>query len=105
MRAAEDAGTQAGTVPPASILGDPTMTSWIGRGRPPVAAAMSYRTDGAIGVFGVTTLASVRHRDYGTAMTRAALLAASGLPSVLARSPEEESMYRRLGFACRGRGG
>jgi len=75
------------------------MRNWIGRvsGRP-VAAAMSYEADGAIGVFGDTTIASARRRGYGTAMTRAAVLADSGLPSVLAPSPEGESLYKRLGF-------
>ena len=95
----EDARIAVGTGHPATILEDPRMTSWIGRvaGRP-VAAAMSYRTDGAIGIFGVTTVASARRRGYATAMTRAAMLPDSGLPSVLAPSPEAENMYRRLGF-------
>jgi predicted GNAT family acetyltransferase len=66
-----------------------------GRG---VAAAMGYLLDDAVGVFGVTTVASARGRGYGTAVTRAALLADTGLPSVLAPSKEAVSMYRRLGF-------
>ncbi len=95
----EGARIEVGTAHPATILDDPGMTSWIGRvaGRP-VAAAMSYRTDGAVGVFGVTTIASNRNRGYGTAMTRVAILDDSGLPSVLAPSPEGENLYRRLGF-------
>jgi hypothetical protein len=95
----ENATIQVGTVHPATILDDPRMTNWIGRvaGRP-VAAAMSYETDEAIGVFGVTTIASARKCGYATAMTRAAVLAESGLPSVLAPSPEGENLYRRLGF-------
>jgi hypothetical protein len=95
----EDARIEVGTGHPPTILKDPRMTCWIGRiaGRP-VAAAMSYQTDGAIGVFGVTTVASARKRGYGMAMTRAAVLADSGLSSVLAPSPEGESLYRRLGF-------
>jgi hypothetical protein len=95
----EDARIEVGTGHPATILQDRSMTSWIGRvaGRP-VAAAMSYRANGAIGIFGVTTIASARRRGYGTAMTRAAILADSRLPSVLAPSPEAESMYKRLGF-------
>ena len=100
---AEDATIEVGSGHPATILADPRMTSWIGRvGGRPVAAAMSYQTDGAIGVFGVTTIASVRRRGYGTAMTRAAILADSGLPSVLAPSPEGENLYRRLGFRAVG---
>ena len=95
----EDATIEAGSVHPPAILDDARMTNWIGRiaGRP-VAAAMSFATDYAIGVFGVTTIASARQRGYGTAMTRAAILADSGLPSVLAPSPEGEGVYRRLGF-------
>jgi predicted GNAT family acetyltransferase len=75
------------------------MINWIGRvdGRP-VAAAMSYVGEAAIGIFGVTTVASARGRGYGTAMTRASLLVDRGLPAVLDPSEEAESMYRRLGF-------
>jgi len=95
----EDAWIEAGSAHPSTILGDPRMTNWIGRvaGRP-VAAAMSYQADRAIGVFGVTTVASARRRGYGTAITRAAVLADSGLPSVLAPSPEAENLYKRIGF-------
>jgi hypothetical protein len=100
----EDAEVEVGTVHPAAILADPRMTSWIGRvDGHPVAAAMSYQTDGAIGVFGVTTVASARRRGYGTALTRVAVLADSGLPSVLAPSPEGENLYKRLGFRPVGR--
>jgi len=100
----EEAWIEVGTAHPPAILGDLRMTNWIGRvaGRP-VAAAMSYQTDGAIGVFGVTTVASARKRGYGTAITRAAVLADSGLPSVLAPSPEGENLYKRLGFRPVGR--
>jgi hypothetical protein len=95
----EDATIEPGSAHPAAILVDPRMTSWIGRvAGVPVAAAMSFDTGAAIGVFGVTTIASARRQGYGTAITRAALLPGSGLPSVLAPSPEAESMYRRLGF-------
>jgi len=95
----ENATVQVGSIHPVSILDDRRMTNWIGRvdGRS-VAAAMSYRTDRAIGVFGVTTIASARGRGYGTAMTRAAVLAESALPSVLAPSREAERLYGRLGF-------
>jgi Acetyltransferase (GNAT) family len=89
----------AGSAHPATVLADPRMTCWFGRvdGRP-VAAAMSFETDGAIGIFGVTTVASARRHGYGTAITRAAILPESGLPAVLAPSPEAESLYQRLGF-------
>lgn len=95
----EEATVEVGSVHPASILGDTRMTNWIGRveGRP-VAAAMSYRADEAVGIFGVTTVASARARGYGTAMTSAALLVETGLPAVLDPSPMAESMYERLGF-------
>ncbi len=95
----EDATIEPGTLHPPTILDDPRMVLWLGRvaGRP-VGAAMSYRTDEAVGIFGVTTIASARRRGYGTALTRAAMLVDSGLPSVLAPSPEGEKLYRRLGF-------
>ena len=100
----EEAKIVVGTAHPATILENARMTTWIGRvaGRA-VAAAMSYRTDGAIGIFGVTTVASARRRGYGTAITRAAALADSGLPSVLAPSLEAEGLYMRLGFRSVGR--
>jgi predicted GNAT family acetyltransferase len=59
---------------------------------------MSYATEDAIGIFGVTTVASARNRGYGTAITRAAILADSGLPAVLSPSPQAERLYLRLGF-------
>jgi hypothetical protein len=99
----EDATIETGSTHPASILGDTRMINWIGRveGRP-VAAAMSYVGDAAIGIFGVTTVASARGRGYGTVMTRAAMLVETGLPAVLDPSKEAESMYRRLGFRAVG---
>jgi len=101
---AEDAKVDMGTVHPAAVLADPRMTSWIGRvGGRPVAAAMSYESEGAVGIFGVTTVVSARHRGYGTAMARAAILSESGLPSTLSPSPEAEGLYRRLGFRPVGR--
>jgi hypothetical protein len=95
----EDDEVAVGSAHPAAILTDGRMTCWIARadGRP-VAAAMSYETGRAIGIFGVTTVASARRRGYGTAITRAAILPDSGLPAVLAPSPEAESLYGRLGF-------
>jgi hypothetical protein len=95
----ENATIEPGTFHPPAILEDPRMVLWLGRvdGKA-VGAAMSYRTDEAVGVFGVTTIASMRRRGYGTALTRAAMLVDSGLPSVLAPSPEGEGLYRRLGF-------
>jgi Acetyltransferase (GNAT) family len=90
---------EPGTIHPPAILDEPRMILWLGRveGKP-VGAAMSYRTNEAVGIFGVTTIAAMRRRGYGTALTRAAMLVDTGLPSVLAPSPEGESVYRRLGF-------
>lgn len=95
----EDDTIEPGTVHPPAILDDPRMALWLGRveGKP-VGAAMSYCTDEAVGIFGVTTIASMRRRGYGTALTRAAMLVDTGLPSILAPSPEGEGVYRRLGF-------
>src|SRR5512132_3681804 len=62
------------------------------------AAAMGYRLDDVVGVFGVTTVASARRRGYGTAVTRAAMLTDTGLPAVLAPSEEAANMYLQLGF-------
>jgi predicted GNAT family acetyltransferase len=75
------------------------MAMFIGRvdGRA-VAAAIGYPTEHAVGVFGVTTVASARRRGYGTALTCAAMLPESGLPSILAPSKEGEEMYLRLGY-------
>ncbi|HEY5662200.1 MAG TPA: GNAT family N-acetyltransferase [Gaiellaceae bacterium] len=95
----EDETVEPGTLHPPSVLADDAMYMFLGRvdGRA-VAAAMGYVLDDAVGVFGVTTVASARGRGYGTAVTRAALLAETGLPSVLAPSKEAVNMYERLGF-------
>jgi ribosomal protein S18 acetylase RimI-like enzyme len=95
----EDDTIEPGTIHPPAILDDPRMVLWLGRVKgKAVGSAMSYRTEDAVGIFGVTTIASVRRRGYGSALTRAAMLVESGLPSVLAPSPEGEGVYRRLGF-------
>jgi ribosomal protein S18 acetylase RimI-like enzyme len=75
------------------------MVLWLARvdGRP-VGAAMSYRTENAVGVFGVNTIASARRRGYGGALTRAAVLSETGLPAVLASSAEGRGLYESLGF-------
>jgi hypothetical protein len=93
----DDASAESGTIHPPSILTDARMTMLIGRVEgTAVAAAMSYRGDTAVGVYGVTTLASARERGYASALTRA--LVDPAAPAVLSPSPESESMYRRLGF-------
>ena len=95
-------GGEDATVSPGSIhppISDPRMTLWIGRvDGVAVGAAMSYRTDEVVGIFGVTTTATARGRGYGSALTRRALLLDTGLPAVLGPSPEAERMYLRLGF-------
>jgi GNAT superfamily N-acetyltransferase len=95
----DEAGTVArGSVHPAAILADPRMTMLTGRvaGRA-VAAAMSYRLDHVVGIYGVATLASARGRGYASALT--ASLVDPALPASLSPSPAAESLYRRLGFA------
>jgi hypothetical protein len=95
----EDATVEPASVHPPSILSDQRMVLWLGRaGGKTVSAAMSYRTDRAVGVFGVTTVASARGRGYASALTRAAMLPNTGLPSILAPSPEAERLYERLGY-------
>jgi ribosomal protein S18 acetylase RimI-like enzyme len=95
----EDASIEPGTVHPPAILVEPRMVLWLGRveGKP-VGASMGYRTDNAVGVFGVTTIASARRRGYGAALTAAAMLTETGLPTVLASSKDGERLYERLGF-------
>jgi hypothetical protein len=99
----EDDAIEPGTFHPPAILDDDAMHMFTGRvaGRP-VAAAMGYVLEEAVGVFGVTTVASARRRGYGSALTRAAMLTETGLPAVLAPSDEAASMYRRLGFEAVG---
>lgn len=95
----EDDTIEPGALHPPSVLADESMHMFIGRvDGHPVAAAMGYALDDVVGVFGVTTVASARRRGYGTVVTRAALLADTGLPTVLAPSEEAVNMYRRLGF-------
>ncbi|MFL6037742.1 MAG: GNAT family N-acetyltransferase [Gaiellaceae bacterium] len=95
----EDAFVEAGATHPPAVLRDEAMKMFTGRvdGRP-VAAAMGYRTDDVVGVFGVATVASARRRGYGAALTRAAMQAETGLPAILAPSEKGAALYRRLGF-------
>jgi ribosomal protein S18 acetylase RimI-like enzyme len=93
----EDASVEDGTIHPASILADPRMTMLTGRvGDNAVAAAMSYRSDKAVGIYGVTTITSARGRGHASALTRA--LIDPALPAVLSPSPAAANLYRRLGF-------
>src|SRR5438552_3786116 len=96
---AEADRVEPGAYHPPTILSDDAMKMFIGRvGGKAVAAAMGYRTGDAVGVFGVTTVASARRRGYGAALTRAAMLTGTGLPSVLAPSKEGEGVYLKMGF-------
>ena len=93
----EDASVEVGAFHPPSILADVRMTMLIGRvGDGAVAAAMSYRSDQAVGIYGVTTIASARGRGYASALTGA--LIDPAVPAVLSPSPEAENLYRRFGF-------
>jgi hypothetical protein len=96
----EDATIAPGAIHPPAILEDRQMEMFVGRvdGRA-IGAAMGYRTDEAVGVFGVTVVASARRRGYGTALTCAAMRPESGLPCVLSPSPEGAPLYSKLGFA------
>jgi GNAT superfamily N-acetyltransferase len=82
---------------PPTILRDPRMRLLTARlGGDPVAVAMSFRDDSAVGIYGVGTLESVRRRGYASALTLALIDPAR--PAILSSSPEAESVYRRLGF-------
>ena len=96
----ENATIAPGAIHPPSILADSQMEMFMGRveGRA-VGAAMGYRAEAAVGVFGVTVVPSARRRGYGTALTCAAILADSGLPCILSPSPEAAPLYSRLGFS------
>jgi len=91
------------SVPPGSIHppnADPRMTFWLGRvAGEAVCAAMSYETDLAVGIFGVTTIAAARGRGYATAVMRRAILLETGKPAVL-NTDNDVAMrvYERLGF-------
>lgn len=94
----DGAVVETGTLHPASVLADPRMTMLTGRvGGDAVAAATSYRTGAAVGIYGVTTIAAARGRGYASALTRA--LIDPDVPASLSPSPEAERLYRRLGFA------
>ncbi|MBD0337754.1 MAG: hypothetical protein ICV67_00515 [Thermoleophilia bacterium] len=96
----EDAAVEEPFHPPA-ILADRRMTMLVGRaGGRAVAAAMSYRTGAAVGIYGVTTVAFARGCGYATALTRA--LVDPDLPALLSPSPEAERLYGRLGFEAVG---
>jgi ribosomal protein S18 acetylase RimI-like enzyme len=95
----EDDAIEPGTYHPPTILDDDAMKMFIGRvGGRAVAASIGYLLDEVVGIFGVATVESARRRGYGSALTRAAMFAETGLPAVLAPSDEGAGMYRALGF-------
>jgi ribosomal protein S18 acetylase RimI-like enzyme len=95
----EGATIEPGAIHPGEILDDPAMMLWLGRvDGAAIGAAMSYRTDRAVGIFGVTTIEPARRQGYGGALTAAAMLPETGLPAVLASSQEGKRLYERLGF-------
>ena len=93
----EEAVVETGSIHPASILADTGMTMLTGRvGGKAVAAAMSYRLEHVVGIYGVTTLPSARRHGYASALTAA--LIDPDLPASLSPSAMAEGVYRRLGF-------
>jgi GNAT superfamily N-acetyltransferase len=96
-------GGEGDSVSPGSIHPpnpDPRMTYWLGRvDGEAVCAGMSYETERAVGVFGVTTIEPARNRGYATALMRRAVLAERGKPAVLNTDTEAAMrVYERLGF-------
>jgi ribosomal protein S18 acetylase RimI-like enzyme len=93
----KDGDVKRGELHPRSIFTDTRMTMLKGRVEGnPIGAAMCYRGDEAIGIYGVTTLSSARGRGYASALTRA--LIDPAIPAVLSPSLEAQNLYRRLGF-------
>jgi hypothetical protein len=96
-------GGEADSVPVGSIHPpnpDPRMTYWLGRVHgEAVCVAMSYETERAIGIFGVTTITPARNRGYATSVMRHAVLVETGKPAVLNTDTEAAMrVYERLGF-------
>jgi len=87
-----------------NLLTVPSFTVFIGYlSGEPVATSMLATTPSVqlAGVYSVATRPSHRGRGFGTALTRAALLAARAQgydTAVLEPSPEGAPMYRRMGF-------
>jgi hypothetical protein len=72
---------------------------WVGRldGRA-VATATAFVSDGFVGVYGVATLAEVRGRGYGEAVTWAATRCRPSLPATLQASEMGRMVYERMGY-------
>lgn len=70
-------------------------------GETPVATAGMTVSEGAVGLYGIATLASYRRRGFGTALTLRPLLDArreGHSRAVLQASAEGRPVYARLGF-------
>ncbi|MBI2703787.1 MAG: GNAT family N-acetyltransferase [Actinobacteria bacterium] len=86
------------------ILDDPSMQVLLGRvGTEAVSIAMTYRSRGVLGVYGVGTVPDHRGNGYATAMVRHILDGETELPATLQPSQQAETMYRKLGFRPIGR--
>lgn len=84
------------------FLNDPAVRYYVGRfdGKP-VAISLLFLCEGIAGIYNVATIPQMRHRGFGTAMTRHALLEALDLGyhvAVLQASEMGVPVYRHLGF-------
>lgn len=64
----------------------------------PVTCAASYIGEREVGIYMVATLAEVRGKGYGGAVTAAAVASAPNLPAVLQASGYGQPVYQRMGF-------
>lgn len=82
-----------------ALLDDPAVTVCLGRvDGVPVTTAMSYESDGYIGVYAVATIPEYRGRGYGEAITWAGIARRPDLPATLQASPMGRPVYKRMGF-------
>ena len=88
-------------------LADAPIRLYVGyAGDEPVATAELAMSDGAVGLYGISTLAAHRRRGYGTALTLRPLLDAreeGHTLAVLQASEEGHGVYARIGFEETGR--
>lgn len=93
-----------GSIHPPAVLDDERSAFFLAcSDTTPVGAALAYRDDETVGVYGVAVLEHMRGKGIATALTVAAGTAFDGadavaLPTVLQPSPAAASLYRRLGF-------
>jgi GNAT superfamily N-acetyltransferase len=82
-------------------LGSPGVALFLARSEgTAVASSVSITSDGAVGIFGISTLPEARGRGIGAAVTAAAIDAVRGEADLawLQASEEGEGVYRRMGF-------